>query len=42
MALFFVIALALNMVQVNKDAARCKKDFNQSGCSIYKNLGMNK
>ena len=41
--LFLVIMVALNIVQVNKDAARCKKaKFEASGCSIYAKMGMNK
>jgi hypothetical protein len=43
MELVLVIMVALNMVQVNKDAARCKKsDFKESGCSVYVKVGMNK
>jgi hypothetical protein len=43
MEFFLVIMIALNMVQANKDAARCKKsDFKESGCSVYVKAGMNK
>lgn len=35
--------VALNMVQLNKDAARCKKaDFKESGCSVFVKLNMDK
>jgi hypothetical protein len=43
MELILVIMIALNMVQVNKDAARCKKsDFKESGCTVYVKAGLNK
>lgn len=43
MAFLLMVMIGLNMVQVNKDAARCKKaDFKAEGCSIYKKMGMDK
>ena len=41
MEIVLLIALALNLVQVNKDAARCKKaDMKAEGCSIYKKINL--
>lgn len=43
MGFIMAILFGLNMVQLNKDAARCKKaDFKAEGCSIYVKAGLNK
>jgi hypothetical protein len=43
MPFLLVVMIALNMVQANKDAARCKKaDFKAAGCSVFVKAGMNK
>lgn len=43
MGIVFAVMVALNMVQVNKDAARCKKAYFKSpGCSVFVKLGMDK
>lgn len=37
MPFFLVLMIALNIVQANKDAARCKKEkYEAAGCSLYK------
>jgi len=39
MAFLFAIMFALNIVQLNKDVARCKKaDFKEAGCSAFEKI----
>ena len=41
MALILIFSLGINMVQLNKDVARCKKvEHKSAGCSIYKKLNV--
>lgn len=43
MAFLFVLMFGLNMVQANKDIAKCKKsDFKEKGCSVYVKIGADK
>lgn len=43
MALIMAILFGLNMVQLNKDASRCKKsEFKAEGCSVFVKMNMNK
>jgi hypothetical protein len=43
MAFVLVIMIGLNMVQLNKDAARCKKaNYEAKGCSVFLKAGVKK
>jgi hypothetical protein len=43
MPFVLVIMVVLNMIQANKDAARCKKaDFKAAGCSVFVESQINK